>query len=198
VMNLTALLASVGLKTPVIVSERTHPFYHKLPSLYQGLRIILYPKAFRVVLQTQSAADYFKNLRNLLVIPNAVKKPSFQKITALDQAKHIVSVGRLCPFKGFDTLIHAFSRLYSNYPHLRLTIYEEGAQQEHLPNLINSLNLQERVSLPGATQEIHQKLVEADLFVSPPYTKAFPMPWLRPWRQTFPSLHPTVLAILIL
>jgi UDP-N-acetylglucosamine:LPS N-acetylglucosamine transferase len=26
VMNLTTLLASVGLKTPVIVSERTHPF----------------------------------------------------------------------------------------------------------------------------------------------------------------------------
>ena len=94
VMNLTALLASVGLKTPVIVSERTHPFYHKLPSLYQGLRTILYPKAFRVAVQTQSAADFFKSPRNLLVIPNAVKKPSLQKITVLDEAKHII-VGAL-------------------------------------------------------------------------------------------------------
>lgn len=60
VMNLTTLLASVGIKTPVIVSERTHPFYHKLPWLYNRLRIILYPKAFQVVVQTQSAADFFK------------------------------------------------------------------------------------------------------------------------------------------
>ncbi|ETZ04402.1 exopolysaccharide phosphotransferase [Holospora undulata HU1] len=127
-----------------------------------------------MVVQTQSAADFFKNLRNLLVIPNAVKKPSLQKITALDQAKHIISVGRLCPFKGFDTLIQAFARLYSNYPHLRLTIYGEGNEREHLQSLINSLNLQERVSLPGATQEIHQKLVEADLFVFPSLYEGFP------------------------
>jgi GalNAc-alpha-(1->4)-GalNAc-alpha-(1->3)-diNAcBac-PP-undecaprenol alpha-1,4-N-acetyl-D-galactosaminyltransferase len=151
VMNLTTLLASVGIKTPVIVSERMHPFYHKLPWLYHRLRTLLYPKAFRVVVQTQSAADFFKSRRNLLVIPNAVKKPSLQKITVLSQAKHIVSLGRLCPFKGFDSLIHAFSRLYPTCPHLRLTIYGEGPQRENLQKLINSLNLQKTISLPGAT-----------------------------------------------
>lgn len=102
-------------------------------------------------MQTQSAADYFKNLRNLLVIPNAVKKPSLQKITALDQEKHIVSVGRLYPFNGFDTLIHAFARLYLTHWHLRLTIYGEGPERENLQNLINSLNLKKTISLPGAT-----------------------------------------------
>lgn len=97
-----------------------------------------------------------------------------QKITVLDEAKHIISVGRLCPFKGFDTLIQAFSRLYPTYPHLRLTIYGEGNERENLQNLINSLNLQERVSLPGATQEIHQKLLAADLFVFPSLYEGFP------------------------
>ncbi|MFM8454710.1 MAG: glycosyltransferase [Gammaproteobacteria bacterium] len=39
VINLTTLLASVWLKTLVIVSERTHPFYHKLPAIYNRLRV---------------------------------------------------------------------------------------------------------------------------------------------------------------
>jgi hypothetical protein len=63
----------VGLKISVFVSSvRMHHFYHKLPSLYHGLRTILYPKAFRVIVKIQWAADYSKNLRNLFVIPNAV------------------------------------------------------------------------------------------------------------------------------
>lgn len=173
-MNLTTLLASTGLKFPVIVAERTHPAYHKLPLLYQQLRAIFYPKAYRTVVQTQSATDYFKNLRNLAVIPNAVKEPSLKKTTVLDKAQHIISVGRLCPVKGFDNLIYAFARLHSHYPNLRLTIYGEGAERDNLQTLINSLKLQEKVLLPGVIQDIHQKLAAADLFVLPSLYEGFP------------------------
>lgn len=174
VMNLTTLLASLGLKIPVIVSERTHPAYYKLPSLYQKMREFLYPRAFKVVIQTASAAEYFKKLSNGLIIANAVWEPSCKKNTVSERIHHIVSVGRLCPFKGFDTLIQAFARLHPKYPTLRLIIYGEGAERENLQNLINSLNLQEKISLPGTTQNIHQKLVASDLFVFPSLYEGFP------------------------
>ena len=172
VMNLTTLLASTGLKTPVIVSERTHPAYHKLPFLYQRLRTLLYPRAVKVVVQTQAAADYFKKLANLVVIPNAVQESPLK--TTTDKASHIISVGRLCPFKGFDTLIHAFARLHPSCPSLRLTIYGEGSERNKLQTLIHSLHLEGKVSLPGVTQDIHQKLAAADLFVFPSIYEGFP------------------------
>lgn len=161
VMNLTTLLASVGLKTPVIVSERIDPHFHHIPSLYKKIRPFLYRVAKKIVVQTNSAASYFgENLQGTIqIIPNPVKSPKHDK-TFSSTARAIMTVGRLDQQKDHDTLIQAFSRLYPTYPHLRLTIYGEGPQREHLQNLINSLNLQESVSLPGATKVIHQKLVE--------------------------------------
>jgi GalNAc-alpha-(1->4)-GalNAc-alpha-(1->3)-diNAcBac-PP-undecaprenol alpha-1,4-N-acetyl-D-galactosaminyltransferase len=46
VMNLTTLLASAGLNIPVIASERTHPFYHKLPSIYTSFEDHFISKIF--------------------------------------------------------------------------------------------------------------------------------------------------------
>jgi len=175
VMNLTALLASVGLKIPVIVSERIDPHFHHIPSLYKKIRPFLYRFAKKIVVQTNSAASFFgENLQGIIqIIPNPVKSSKHNKIFS-STARCIITVGRLDKQKDHETLIHAFARLYPTCPHLRLTIFGEGAQRENLQNLINSLNLQERVSLPGATQEIHQKLVEADLFVFPSLYEGFP------------------------
>jgi len=174
VMNLTTLLAAIGLKIPVIVSERTHPAYHMLPLLYQKARQILYPRAYRVVLQTDSAARYFKKLKNVIVIPNGVVKPEDTKISASAIVERIVSVGRLCPFKGFDTLIYAFTRLHQVNPHLQLVIYGAGAEHKNLMNLITSLHLEANVFLPGITRNIHQALCKADLFVFPSQYEGFP------------------------
>ena len=78
-----------------------HHFYHKLPSLYHGLRTILYPKAFRVIVKIQWAADYSKNLRNLLSFLMRFKSlPSRKSLRLIKLKVYIISVGRLCPFKG--------------------------------------------------------------------------------------------------
>lgn len=146
VMNLTTLLASFGLRIPVIVSERIDPHFHHIPSLYKKIRPFLYRFAKKIVVQTNSAASYFgENLQGTIqIIPNPVKSPKHDK-TFSSTARAIITVGRLDQQKDHDTLIHAFSRLYLKYPHLRLTIYGEGAQREHLQNLINSLSMQESV-----------------------------------------------------
>lgn len=172
--NMTTLLASLGLKTPVIVSERTDPNHHYLPSFYQKLRVFIYKKAAAVTVQTKAAADFFKNLKNICIIPNAISKPDVAKQMNSSSIQHIVSVGRLCPFKNFDTLIRAFANLIKHYPDLKLTIYGEGAERTNLENLIKKLNLQDKVYLPGAIENINEALVAADLFVFPSQYEGFP------------------------
>jgi len=174
VMNLTTLMAAYGLKIPVIVSERTHPAYYELPTLYQKLRCWLYPKAARVVVQTESSATYFEGFSNLSVIPNAVQSPMQFKERDRKNIQQIVSVGRLCPYKGFDALILAFHSLIKDYPNLRLTIYGEGAERSNLENLIKSLNLEEKILLPGTTKKVQEALYKADLFVFPSHYEGFP------------------------
>jgi glycosyltransferase involved in cell wall biosynthesis len=175
VINIMVIIATIGLNIPVIVSERTHPRYYRLPILYKKLRQFFYPKATIVIIQTQSAANYFKNLNNLFIIPNAVPKPTLVKQNiAASLPKQIVSVGRLCFSKGFDTLVYAFYKLSINYPDLTLTIYGEGSERKNLEALITSLNLQNKVYLPGAIKNIQEALIKADLFIFPSHYEGFP------------------------
>jgi GalNAc-alpha-(1->4)-GalNAc-alpha-(1->3)-diNAcBac-PP-undecaprenol alpha-1,4-N-acetyl-D-galactosaminyltransferase len=172
ITNITTLMASFGLKTPVIVAERTHPGHYKIPRLYNVLRRWVYPRAHCVVVQTQGAKDYFKGLKNLSIIPNFVSAAAQTKTYA--SIKNIMSVGRLCPFKGFDTLILSFSKLFKIFPDLTLTIYGEGRERKNLESLITSLNLQHKVHLPGTTKNIQEALLQADLFIFPSHYEGFP------------------------
>ena len=178
IMNVTALFASLGLKIPIIVGERTHPQYYQLPRFYKKLRGIAYRWAGKVVSQTPSASDYFSKLPRdkRAVIPNSVKIPKHQKneLDILSPVQKIISVGRLCPNKGFGTLIAAFSEIAQQSPNLTLTIYGEGAERQNLEALIQNLNLATRVFLPGTVQDIEEVLCQSDLFVFPSHYEGFP------------------------
>ena len=178
VTNITTLIATIGLKIPVLVSERTHPAYHQLPKFYQKLRQIFYPAAASIIVQTNSAAAYFNanRFKNIKIIPNAVLRPvqSNAANTSSSVVKNIVSVGRLHFVKGFETLIQIFPQLLNAYPHLTLTIYGEGNERLNLENLIHSLGLQDKVGLPGVTQSIQDALINADLFIFPSRHEGFP------------------------
>lgn len=176
ITNITTLIASLGLKIPIIVSERSHPAYYHIAVFYRLLRQLLYWKALRVVVQTESAASYFTDLSNVQVIPNGVTLPLKVKVEQdyFVEVRNIISVGRLCPFKGFDTLIRAFSNLLQYYPDLRLTIYGEGLERSKLEQLIENLALEKKVYLPGATKTIQEVLIQADLFVFPSHYEGFP------------------------
>jgi len=174
VMNIETLLATLGLGIPVIVSERTHPKYYKLPKLYQLVRRWIYPTSQQVVVQTLSVAHYFNFLKNIKVIPNPVLIPKHTKQTNADQVKTLVSVGRLDPNKGFDTLIHAFVALLKRYSQLELVIYGEGLESARLNTLVTSLKLTDKVRFPGNVTNIHEALTKADLFIFPSLYEGFP------------------------
>lgn len=177
-VNVITLLASLGLKIPIIVCERTHPQYYQLPQFYKRLREIVYGWADKVVSQTLSASDYFSKLPRdkKVVIPNSVKKPKRQKseLDILKPVQKIISVGRLCPNKGFGTLITAFSEIAQKIPNLALTIYGEGNERQSLEALIRDLKLTTRVFLPGTVRDIEEALYQSDLFVFSSHYEGFP------------------------
>jgi glycosyltransferase involved in cell wall biosynthesis len=178
VMNITTLIASRWLDIPVIVAERTHPAYHPLPVFYKVLRKIAYLWADKVICQTASASCYFSRLPDSkkAVIPNYVKRVAVPKQEA-DIAKpvrRLISVGRLCQSKGFDTLIRAFADLVPQNRDLNLLIYGEGVLRPVLESLIRELGLTQHVFLPGTVRNIEAALSQADLFVFPSHYEGFP------------------------
>ncbi|PCH55669.1 MAG: group 1 glycosyl transferase [Legionellales bacterium] len=178
VTNINTLLAAIGLKVPVIVSERIHPAYSFMPKLYCILRIITYCFANVVVVQTKDMAAYFPKFirHNIKVIPNYIKSHAdiSDKINNTSDVRNIIAIGRLCNQKGFDLLIQAFANIADNYPYIILTIYGTGSAREQLLLLIADLGLATRVFLPGTIQDIHNALLKADLFIFPSRYEGFP------------------------
>jgi glycosyltransferase involved in cell wall biosynthesis len=176
VMNITTLIATIGLKIPTLVSERIDPNFHKIPKLYSWLRFKIYPFASRIVVQTHGAAKYFpEKFKPLIkIIPNPVKIPKLQKVKYSERITKIVTTGRLDPQKDHKTLIHAFYHLLQHHPYLTLTIYGEGQERVKLEELVTYLNLEDKVHLPGVIKDIEEALLNADLFIFPSLYEGFP------------------------
>jgi glycosyltransferase involved in cell wall biosynthesis len=75
-----------------------------------------------------------------------------------------VSAGRLTPRKGFDFLIHTFSELTTEDPHLM--ICGEGESSAQLRRMVLELGLTERVHFTGYVAPIWDYYFASDCFVS--------------------------------
>lgn len=181
-VNVNVLWALRAVSTPILVAERTHPLYSASAGrLLSWLRLRLYGKAQRVILQTERAAEDFATIFTscpVVVIPNPLPAdllqwaPRFPR--PLAQPPQVVALGRLAPVKQFDRLIEAFARLPLKYEHWHLRIYGEGPQRDALQQQITQLGLQGRVHLPGNTTEPWKKLQQAGVFVLCSAYEGFP------------------------
>jgi GalNAc-alpha-(1->4)-GalNAc-alpha-(1->3)-diNAcBac-PP-undecaprenol alpha-1,4-N-acetyl-D-galactosaminyltransferase len=180
--NVLALLACRGLKTRVIVSERTDPHGMRLPWQWDLLRRLSYRWADCLVAQSDHALRFFsQELRGRgRVIPNPVLAPPdgvqfAPRKTDLGKPYHtLIGIGSLRPVKGFDRLIEAFSRIAAKHAGWKLVIYGEGPCRPELEQQVSRLGLAHRIDLPGVTRDSHERLRDADLFVLCSRNEGFP------------------------
>ena len=78
--------------------------------------------------------------------------------------KIILAAGRLIEQKNFLMLIRAFAEVRSQLD-VRLILLGDGPQHEKICELINSLNIEEDVSMPGWVDNPYSFMASADLFV---------------------------------
>jgi len=179
--NILALLACIGLRVPVIVSERADPREKPVEPVWNRLRAWTYGHADAIVVQSaalRSWAEQFSGPRTVHVIPNPVRSlvgseegggELFAK-----QEKLVIAMGRLTHQKGFDVLISAFARCLERQPEWRLIILGEGEERPHLETQVAALGIADRVSLPGVVRNPERKLRQAEFFVLSSRWEGFP------------------------
>ena len=174
-MNILTLMATIGLKIPVIVSERNHPVFNTSKFLSLS-RQAVYKMSACLVLQTHDAGAFFSSSIPKSVIPNPILVPEYPAPVLKSEASSqtLVAMGRLCSQKGFDFLLNAFAPLGNKFPDWVLEIWGEGAQRGNLENLRDELGLRKRVRFPGLTKEHYKTMAEADIFVLSSRYEGFP------------------------
>lgn len=78
----------------------------------------------------------------------------------------LISVGRLAPEKNWDTLLHAFAKVYQQHPGLRLVLIGDGPARATLEALTAGLGIAEHVTFTGSLpfEDVPCYLKAADMF----------------------------------
>ncbi len=172
--GILTLLACIGLKEKIIVSERVDPFSHSAGIICHLLRNLTYRWAKYIVVQTESIGKFFYNLgKKVIVIPNIARAaPSDFKKDA--RQNNIITVGRLDQQKAHDVLIKAFAKISNEYPECTLTIYGEGALRKKLEQLAEDCHIKNKVHFPGVAKNVWEVLSKGHIFVFPSRYEGFP------------------------
>ena len=166
--NLYTIVASIGLKNRVIVSERNDPAYSIQGKLKKIIRKFLYACRLcdGIVFQTSEAANYFSRKIQLksVVIPNPMKRDLPHMYEGV-RKNTIVSFGRFEEQKNYEMLILAFSKFVAIYSDYKLFLYGKGSQLDALIKNTNQLKIADKVTFSGFSQNVHEEVIDAGMFV---------------------------------
>lgn len=111
------------------------------------------------------------------VIPNGVEVDSLPPRRAERRAHGgptLITVANLRAEKNHETLIAAAAMLARRFPGLRLQIVGAGPRRGALESLVASRRLQHHVEFLGHREDVPALLADADVFVLPSRSEAFP------------------------
>lgn len=163
-INILVLLASLGTKTKVIISERNDPSCDGRGIITKFFVRLLYPISKRIVFQTTRSLNYFPKsiLKKGIVIPNPICVDCFASEV---KKKKIVSVGRLTKQKNHALLIRSFAEVSKDFPEYELFIYGDGELLNELKMLSVNLEIDSKVHFEGNVPNLHEQIADAELFV---------------------------------
>lgn len=122
---------------------------------------------------------------NMAVIHNPLDISRYKKNLAVrnllrgelgirEEQSVIIAAGRFVKWKGFDVLLKAYARAASTTAGFSekslLLLLGDGEERKNLVKMMDSLNIKEKVIMPGFVQDIRPYLWGSDFFVLPSKT----------------------------
>lgn len=171
VSNLFTLVASLGLKNPIVISERNDPnrLNHRPIKKYEvWIRNLLYRRADKLVLQTLDTVELFPGVikKKSVVIANPIPDGMPEPLPIEQREKTIVAAGRFIPSKNYKMLIDVFAQFSEQFPEYILKIFGKGQTEADIKKQIQELNMQEKIHLCGFSDNLYEELGKGGIYVS--------------------------------
>ena len=175
--NVLTLIATIGARVPIVISERTDPREHAVGRVWKALQRLTYRRAARLVVQTESVEEAMSSwvrAGRIDVIPNPVVPSAFEAPAARGATPLVVAMGRMTAEKGFDVLINAFAIVAGKCAESRLRLIGDGPLRPELERLAAAAGVAERVEFTGVLANPHAAMTEAWCSCLPSRFEGFP------------------------
>lgn len=168
-INLFTILASLGLKNRVIVSERNDPNRCS----YRKLRNGVYRLCQNFVFQTEDARRCFPKRiqKNSVVIPNPIRSKLPEPVTDGESESHtlrenkIAAVGRLEQQKNHRLLLQAFAGFCKKFPEWELHLFGQGSLEDKLRQQAKELGIERQVIFEGFRNDVLECIRSYGMYV---------------------------------
>jgi len=161
-----------------ILSVHCNP--RELSSYESILARALYPRAQHIVAVSEDVATILRDEYKLKKVSRIYNLVSFDEVQQEGAAAYqhdkpyLVALGRLSEVKRLDILVEAYSKS-ALQNECDLLIVGEGEERASLESQIQTLGLQDKVTLTGSQSNPFQYLKGAEFLVLSSRTEAFPM-----------------------
>jgi L-malate glycosyltransferase len=149
------------------------PEHQFLTSIYREIeekvdRIVTVSVSFK-----QYLSDYVDDFDRIVVIPNGFDEKRFKPFPHENATTQFISVCRLVPAKGLDTLLQACSLLKKNGHPFVLHLIGDGPSRPELEKMAIDLNIYEETIFYGYMLHPEEFMPFFDVFVLPSQAEAF-------------------------
>lgn len=121
-----------------------------------------------------------------------INKTELRKGLSIPQEAFVfLAVGRFVPTKDFITLIKAFAKV-SHPERCHLLFAGDGRQRQEMENLAKSLDIEDRVYMPGMRKDVPQLMKACDSFVMSSIAEGMPFTLLEAMASGLPPVATNV------
>jgi L-malate glycosyltransferase len=175
--NIFALPAAAFANVPVRIANRREINPDK--SIGQiVMQRAAYECAHKIVANSRAAAGRLRRegvpTRKVATVSNGVDRRVFVPHPARPRLRHVVVVANLRPEKRHDVLIDAAPEVLRHYPDARFEIVGGGPALRALQARTVDQGVAQAFSFAGHEEDVAARLRNADIFVLPSQSEAFP------------------------
>ncbi len=178
--NIFGLPGAALAGVPVRIGSRREINPDKTPGQIR-LQRLAYRAATKVVANSPAAQDILERERiaptSIAVIPNGLDPAAFAARKPRgdgDAIRTIITVANLRREKSHETLIAAAAVLIRDFPALRFRVVGDGPRRDELEQLTAARGLSRHIEFLGHREDVPALLAEADAYVLPSRSEAFP------------------------
>lgn len=187
--NIISLIASLGLKIKIIVSERNIIADPDIDKKQHLLRKLLYPLASKVSVQHSEIKEELLNIypkikeSSVVITPNPVRIFSlsnninlFNFFNSYNKAEDTIcmAAGRFTTVKAFYELLEIFNSAFIINNSLKLILIGDGPELQKCKDYVRINSLTHVVYLPGKINPIDDLFFCADIFLNTSKYEGFP------------------------